>query len=60
MMVVTDDMPCDCHQCHACAILGIAYPVARPVAVAEPEPPPRVKPQSAATLFDNLPTKETL
>lgn len=42
--------PCDCRECHICAMAGIARPL--PVVelpAPEPEPP---KPQPAPTLFD--------
>jgi hypothetical protein len=53
-----DELPCNCRQCHACAILGIAYPLPvpapAPTALAEPEPTkPERKP--VPTLFDGVP-----
>lgn len=55
-MIVTDDLPCNCRACHVCAMLGIAYPVARsipePTPADEPKPPPRPERKPVATLFD--------
>lgn len=57
-MIITDDLPCNCRQCHVCAILGIACPLPKPVAaIVEPErqPEPRPAPKPVATLFDFIP-----
>ncbi len=58
IMTITnpDDLPCNCRQCHCCAILGIAYPlpVPPPETDPEPEPPPRPERKPVATLFDTL------
>ena len=54
------DLPCNCRACHACAILGIAYPLPTPRPEPEPEPEPS-EPQRKAerkpvpTLFDGVP-----
>jgi hypothetical protein len=59
-MIVTDDMPCNCRHCHVCAILGIAYPLARPpepTAVRQPAPP-APKPKPTPTLFEAIDTAQ--
>lgn len=53
-----DDLPCNCRACHACAILGIAYPLPTPTPEPEPEPsePQRkAERKPAPTLFDGVP-----
>lgn len=57
-MIITGDLPCNCRHCHACAILGIAYPLPKPVAP-EPErkPEPRPARKPSATLFDLIPVE---
>lgn len=56
MGIVTADMACNCRQCHACAILGIAYPLARqPVDRPPDADPPRAERRPvAASIFDEL------
>lgn len=56
-MIVTDDLPCNCRWCHVCAILDIAYPVARSIPEPTPDEEPKPVRQSkakrrVATLFD--------
>ena len=61
MKTITEDMPCNCRNCHACAIFGIAYPINRPALT---QPPSEAAPLRAerrpavATLFDQLKSEE--
>lgn len=50
-----DDLPCNCRHCHACAIIGIAYPLPPPVVPEpKPEPVPRPERKPIPTLFDAM------